>query len=207
MPEDHARLLRAHHRQRVLHRHHHAAQIDGHDAVERVLGDLGRRGVAARDGDPDIVVQHVDPAPFGFAVVDHGFHRGFARHVGLERRAFARIRFLGGHRAGLLGRGEIAVDAKHVRALLGEADDGRPPVAHAGSRALPGSDHDRDLVFEAHDPNLSSTAAAEMRPVLLSTVRLARLALPCHGWAGQIVPFSLCSCAHERPVRQELPAP
>ena len=36
---------------------------------------------------------------------------------------------------------------KHLRALLREADDGRPPVAHAGSRALARADDDRDLVF------------------------------------------------------------
>jgi len=30
-----------------------------------------------------------------------------------------------------------------------------PPVAHAGSRALPGSDDDRDLVFEALHPKFS----------------------------------------------------
>ena len=32
------------------------------------------------------------------------------------------------------------------------ADHGRPPVPHPGSRPLPGSDHDRDLV---HQPHLS----------------------------------------------------
>ena len=64
----------------------------------------------------------------------------------------AGVGFLRGHRDGFFRRLQIAVDAKHLRALLREADDGRPPVAHAGSRALPRADDDRDLVLKAHDP-------------------------------------------------------
>jgi cysteinyl-tRNA synthetase len=49
-------LLRAHYRQHVLHRHDTAAQVDRDDAVERFLGDLGRRRVTAGDAQAHVVV-------------------------------------------------------------------------------------------------------------------------------------------------------
>ena len=76
-------------------------------------------------------------------------HRRLARHVGREGLACA-FRVLRRHRAGLLRRGEIAVDGQHRRAFLREADDGRPAVAHAGARPLPGADDDGDFVFQTH---------------------------------------------------------
>src|SRR5215212_11277575 len=58
-------------------------------------------------------------------------------------------------------------------------------------------------------PNLLCSAP-KLAPYSLSTMRVAPPALPCHGWGGltgQISLFSLCSRTHERPVRQESPAP
>ena len=93
------------------------------------------RGVAAGQRDADIVMQDVDAAPRLLRVRDHALHRRFAGHVGGIGRACA-FAVLRRHRAGFLRRGEIAIDREHARALLREADDGRPPVAHAGARAL-----------------------------------------------------------------------
>jgi len=75
-------------------------------------------------------------------VLDQLERRGRATACSLFRR----------HRNGFLGGLQVLVDAQDLGALLHETDDGRPPVAHAGSRALPGPDHDRDLVFQAHRP-------------------------------------------------------
>ena len=79
-----------------------------------------------------------------------------------------------------------------------------PPLAgwvrwFRDSRTLPGSDHDRDLVFEAHRPISLVVAGAGVALELLSTMRLALLAQPCHGRGSGIVVFLLCSWAHERP--------
>ena len=48
---------------------------------------------------------------------------------------------------GLLGRGGIAVDAEHLRALAREGDRGRLAVAPAGADRA-GADHHRNLALE-----------------------------------------------------------
>src|SRR5215213_4959517 len=55
-------------------------------------------------------------------------------------------------------------------------------------------------------PNLLFSAL-KLAPHSLSTMRVAPLAQSCHGWDGGFGPFSLCSGTHERPFRQESPAP
>ena len=68
------------------------------------------------------------------------------RHVGAERQREAAL--AGDDVRGLLGGGEIDVDAEHFRALARAGDRGRLAVAPAGAdRAR--ADDERDLVLEA----------------------------------------------------------
>jgi hypothetical protein len=102
-------------------------------------------------------MQDIDAAPLGLAGIDHLFHRGLARDVRLEAHGVAAaLGFLLCHLDGLFRGSDVLVGAENLRALLHEADDRRPPVAHAGARPLPGSHYDRDLVLQPHGvrPNL-----------------------------------------------------
>ena len=123
-------------------------RLIGADAVERLFGDLERRRIAAGDAHPDVVVQDVDPAPAPARVGDRGGERRSSVTSASEGDAVAAVR--GRHRRGLLGRGEVAVDRKHARALGDEAQHGGAAVAHPFARALPGTDDDGDLFLEAH---------------------------------------------------------
>ena len=96
--------LLAHDRQHVLAGHDGAAQVDGVDAVEGVLRDLGRDGIAAGQADADVVVQDVDAAPQLHGLGDGGLQRRLLRDVGLEGHACAAL--LGDQRRRLLGRVE-----------------------------------------------------------------------------------------------------
>ena len=140
--------LRAHDRQDVLAGHDGAAQVDGGDAVECVLGDLVERRVAAGDAHADIVVQDVDAAPALPRGLDHRRQRRLAGDVGLKRHALAAR--LPRHGGGLLGGGEIVVDREHLGAFLREAQHRGAAIAHALPRRLAGAHHDGDLVLETH---------------------------------------------------------
>ena len=114
-------------------------------------------------------------------VRDHVAHRRFAGDVGGIGLACALAVFRR-HRAGLLRRGEIAIDREHARALLREADDGRPPVAQAGAGPLPGADDDGGFVAKAHDPQNPPVGGE------ISIIPMTRRA-----GAGETAPFSLRS--------------
>jgi hypothetical protein len=146
--DDDARALRAHHRQDVLAGHDGAAQVDGRDAVECRLGDLGERRVAAGDAHADIVVQHIDAAPTLPCSLDHRRERRLLGDVSLKRNAFPARLARHGHR--FLGGGKIVVDGEHLRSLLSEAQHGGAAVADALARRLASADNDGDLVFETH---------------------------------------------------------
>ena len=119
----------------VLAGHDRAAQIDRADAVEGLFRDLERRGIAAGDADPDIVVQDVDAAPFFLGSGHGGGKRLLLGDVGLKGDALAA--FLRHHVGGLLRPGEIAVDGQDAGALLREAEARRAAVAHPGAGPWP----------------------------------------------------------------------
>ena len=154
MVENDAGALFPHDRQRVLHRHHAAAQIDGADAVEGFLGDLENRRVAAAEAHADIVVQDIDASPAIARRRDHRLQRLLLGDVGLARHALAGAAALLHHRDGLFRRREVVVDRQHLGAFLREAQHGRAAVAHAGAGRLAGADDDRDLVLETHEETL-----------------------------------------------------
>jgi hypothetical protein len=127
-------------------------QVDGDDAVERLLGDLGRRRVAARNAQAHVVMQHVDAAELFPRGADHGGERVLPGDVGLERHAGT---VLPGHRRGLFRQGEIAVRRHHGGTLLDEAQHRGAPIAHALAGRLARTDDDGDLVLQAHGVTLS----------------------------------------------------
>ena len=138
----------AHHRHHVLAGHDRAAQIDGGDAVERRLGDLVERRVAAGDTHTHVVVKHVDAAPTLPCGLHHRRERLLLGNVRLECHAFSPR--LSRHRDCFLGGSKVAVDGQHLCPLLDEAHHRGAPVAHAFARRLAGADHDGDLVPETH---------------------------------------------------------
>jgi hypothetical protein len=146
--DDRTALLPPHDRQRVLAGHDRAPQIDRRDPVVSFLGQFLDRLVAAADADPDIVVQNVDAAP-ALERRRHGRGQGrLARYI--SRKGYAFAAFLGRQRCRLFGRGEIAVDGEDAGALLREPQHRGAAVADAFAGALPGTNDDRDLSFEAH---------------------------------------------------------
>ena len=54
----------------MLARHDGAAQVDGRDAVERLLGDLQRAGIAPGQADADMLCRIVDAAPALDGLID-----------------------------------------------------------------------------------------------------------------------------------------
>ena len=132
----------------VLAGHDGAAQVDGVDAVEGLLGDLGGRGVAAGQADADVVVQDVDAAPQLHGLVDRGLQRGLFRHVGLE--GDARAALFRHQRGSLLRRLQPVIHGQHLGALAREQQRRGAAVAHGLARGLPGADDDRSLAFQSH---------------------------------------------------------
>src|SRR5471030_537553 len=78
----------------------------------------------------------------------HGLELGLLGDVGLEgdRRSLV----LADDVDGLLGRGEIVIDAQALGAFAREGEGRRAAVAHAFAGALARADDDGDLVLEAH---------------------------------------------------------
>jgi hypothetical protein len=146
--QDHAAALRAHDRKRVLAAHHGAAEVHLADAVERGLGDLRDRRVAALDADAHVVVQHVDPPPPPHRLGHRRLERRLPRHVGLERRAVRAL--AAGLPGGLLGEVAMAVNGEDAGTLPREPQRGGAAVADRLARVLAGADDDRNLVLEAH---------------------------------------------------------
>ncbi len=152
LPERCARMIGS----GVLARHDRAPQIDGEDAVERRLADVGERRVAAGDGDADVVVQDVDATEAPFRLRHGSRQAALLRHVGRESHTSAAV--LLGQRRGFLGGVHIAVDGQHLRAFLREAQCGRPAVADPFAGALPGADDHRDFPLKTHaDPRVDKT--------------------------------------------------
>ena len=160
--DDGAAVLRAHDRDHLLGGENAALQIDGDDAVERLLGDLQQFGVAAGQADADIVVQHVDPAPARLRLRDHRLDVGGFRDVGPEGHGGALLPR--DHCGGFLCRFQMMVDTKHFRALACKGQRCGAAVAHALAGALAGADDDRNLVLQAHLSSLpgSGTAAVPL---------------------------------------------
>jgi hypothetical protein len=142
--------LRAHDRDDVLAGHHRAAQVDRADAVERRLGDLLGRRVAAGDAHPHIVVQDVDAAEAAARFRHGGGERRLPGDVGLPGHAFAGAALLRDHGRGLRGGCKAVVDREHPRAFLGEAQHGGAAIAHALAGRLPGADDNSGFALETH---------------------------------------------------------
>src|SRR5690242_10615466 len=75
----------------------------------------------------------------------------------------------------------------------------RPPTSRPNESRESG--HRFRLVFGDLRPTFL-LAVPRGAPLSLSTTPVAPLVLPCHGWAGEYLAFSLCSETHERPLRQ-----
>jgi len=111
--DDGAAHLVAHDRDRVFRGKDAALEIDRDAAIDRLLGNVGKLGVAAGEADADIVVQDVDAAPAAVRVGDHGLDLGLLGDVGLEgyRRAA-----LGGDHVDRFLRGfDVAIHTQHAR--------------------------------------------------------------------------------------------
>ena len=90
--DDGALALLLHDRQHVLGGEEEALHVDVEHQMPFVLAELDR---AAGRADADIVVEHVDAAPFGHAGVDHRLDVGVLRGIGLERHRLAALPFPG----------------------------------------------------------------------------------------------------------------
>jgi len=146
--DDDARALHAHERQDMLAGHDSAAQVDGGDEVERGLGDLVERRVAAGNADADVVVQDIDAAPTPPRGLDHCRERRLLGDVCFECNAFAAR--LSRHGDRLLGGGEVVVHRQHPGALLRETHNRGAAVADALAGRLTGAHHNGDLVLQTH---------------------------------------------------------
>jgi hypothetical protein len=100
------------------------AQVDVHNMIELIQGDVGQRRQDA--GESRIHVVQVDPAEPADRVGDAALHFGFGRYVGLNPEAVARQ--LGGH--GLLAVA-VDIDSHHARALDGQTPRGRTTEANS----------------------------------------------------------------------------
>src|SRR6185369_8201427 len=130
----------------MLAAHDRAGQVDRGDAVEGMLGDAVDGRIAARNTDTHIVMQDIDAIPTALGGVDHGGKRALVTDIRLERHALA----LPDHASRLFGTRDVVINREHLGTLLGETQNGGAPVSHALARGLPGANHDRDLVLEAH---------------------------------------------------------
>src|SRR6516162_256691 len=134
MPETEAMLTIAplpclsHVREHLLAGQEHALQVDIVDPVPTILGGLDR---TAYFDDPDIVVQHVDPAECRHAGVDHGGNVMGKRHVSGDRFANAALALY--DPLGLDGGVEVDVGGQYPCPLTGE--EHRRCLAIAPARA------------------------------------------------------------------------
>ena len=166
----------------MLHGEVCAPEIDGKDAVPFRLRGLHH---AAHLGDPDIVVEHVDPAVGRKAGLDHRLDVAPTRDVGGEGcRATA---VAGDDLGGLFGSSRVAVDAKYLRAFAREGDRGRLAVAPTGADRA-GTDHHRRLALEPI--HLSLSRLYWQKPRKISTE-----------WAEKtIAPDAVPACANGSPI-------
>ena len=149
--DDDARALRPHHREHVLACHDRAAQVDGRDAVEGLLGDLIERRIAAGDAHARHCNASTSMRPQRSARgLDHrGERAARSADVGRERRALRHPPARPSRRSPRR-TARIVVDGEHLGAFLREAQHGGAAVAHAFAGRLAGPDHDGDLVLETH---------------------------------------------------------
>src|SRR6516164_6857798 len=149
MPETEAMLTIAplpclsHVREHLLAGQEHALQVDIVDPVPTILGGLDR---TAYFDDPDIVVQHVDPAECRHAGVDHGGDVFGKRYVSCGRLADAALPL--DDPLGLDGRIEVDVSGQYPCPLAGEEHRRRLAIAPArAARAC--SRNQRHFPFES----------------------------------------------------------
>ena len=103
------------------------------DAVERLLGDLVERRVAAGDAHADIVVEDVDAAPALAAPPRPSRRAPLPRDVGRKCRALAAR--LPAMVMVSSADAQIIVDREHFGAFLRKAQHRGAAVAHAGVAA------------------------------------------------------------------------
>ncbi len=133
----------------MLARHHRAAEIYRHDAIERLGRYLCHRSIATGDADAHVVVQHVEPLPSAHTLADGGFHTGLVGDIRLE--CYRLTALVVDQLRSLFGRRGIFVDGQHPGALTSEQQCARAPVSHGRPRCLPCSHDDDNFSFESQD--------------------------------------------------------
>jgi hypothetical protein len=138
--------LPLHHGDHVLHREKRGFHVDGENPVPIRFRQIDN---AADFGNPDIVVEDIDPAMRFHGFVDHGRDLvGFGDIAGI---GFGPPAGFHNEISGFLGCPEMKIGSDHHRALFGKTERGRLAVAPSRpGRAR--AHHDRDFARKAHQP-------------------------------------------------------
>ena len=147
--DEHARFLLSENRQGVLGGKHHAAQVDGHDAIKSFDGNFGYLGIATGDTDTDIAVHNVESATGFYTRLDCSFDILLGGDIGSKRISVAISIANGGY--GLFRRLEVTIDGEHRCAFARKHNGGRTAISDASAGCLTGAKNQSDFVLEPHE--------------------------------------------------------